>query len=250
MRYLKSVIVCSVAILLTAFVSVNNGIPSVLYTPLRIGNIDFTSAGLNIVTDGNAPGGDWIAWFRHANTVANNESLIRHEHFSGTQVPQPIITGIANRGTFASPTVITTDDNLLILDGRGYDGSITNWGQGELGVSDTAAQIAYKAINTWSATGHGSKIEFRTTPSTMTSPLLIASLSTEGSTANPLFAIRQAGQNQFAMMKSTGGAVAPGAGFMQLRVEPGTNAGTCKLSAYAGTSTIGTTIVDNVGSGC
>ncbi len=51
--------------------------------------------------------------------------------------------------------------------------------------------------------------------------------------------------------KAASGALttAPAAGYMLLRVLPGTNAGTLKLTAYAGTSTTGATVIDNVGAG-
>ena len=51
-----------------------------------------------------------------------------------------------------------------------------------------------------------------------------------------------------AKISATG--TAPGAGFAKIEWVAGTNAGTCKLIAYAGTSTTPTTIVDNVGGGC
>src|SRR3989304_6968433 len=54
---------------------------------------------------------------------------------------------------------------------------------------------------------------------------------------------------RLSMGRDAGAAVAPGAGFGMLRWEAGTNAGTLKLVAYAGTSTTGVTIVDNVGAG-
>lgn len=43
---------------------------------------------------------------------------------------------------------------------------------------------------------------------------------------------------------------APGAALVKIIAVAGTNAGSCKLVAYAGTSTTPVTIVDNVGSGC
>lgn len=51
------------------------------------------------------------------------------------------------------------------------------------------------------------------------------------------------------MPKITTSASAPGAEMGFLRWEAGTNAGTLKLVAYAGTSTTGVTVIDNVGSG-
>lgn len=55
---------------------------------------------------------------------------------------------------------------------------------------------------------------------------------------------------EVAMPKITSPGTAPGAGFGKMEWVAGTNAGTCKLIAYAGTSTTPVTIVDNVGSGC
>jgi hypothetical protein len=51
------------------------------------------------------------------------------------------------------------------------------------------------------------------------------------------------------IMHSGSALNAPGASNGMLRWEPGTNAGTLKLVAYAGTSTAGTTVLDNIGAG-
>lgn len=56
--------------------------------------------------------------------------------------------------------------------------------------------------------------------------------------------------NTHIMPKITATAAAPGAGKLQFEVVAGTTGGTCKIIAYAGTSTIPVTIVDNVGAGC
>jgi hypothetical protein len=53
-----------------------------------------------------------------------------------------------------------------------------------------------------------------------------------------------------AMAKGANAATAPGPGYLKLEVVAGTNSGTCKLIAYAGTSTTPTTIADNIGGGC
>lgn len=55
---------------------------------------------------------------------------------------------------------------------------------------------------------------------------------------------------EFAHAKITASGIAPGAGFLKISAVAGTNAGTCKLIAYAGTSTTPVTIVDNVGASC
>jgi hypothetical protein len=48
----------------------------------------------------------------------------------------------------------------------------------------------------------------------------------------------------------TASGTAPGAGYAKAAVVAGTNAGSCKLMVYAGTSTTAATILDNIGSGC
>jgi hypothetical protein len=53
-----------------------------------------------------------------------------------------------------------------------------------------------------------------------------------------------------AMAKGSNAATAPGTGYLKLEVVAGTNPGTCRLIAYAGTSTTPTTIADNIGGGC
>ena len=49
--------------------------------------------------------------------------------------------------------------------------------------------------------------------------------------------------------KMTASGTAPGAAGLKLEVVCGTNAGTAKIIAYAGTSTTATTVLDNIGSG-
>jgi len=137
---------------------------------ISVGNKADAGATLNVITDGNNEGNDWIAWFRHEGNLPNNEALIRHQHFSNTQVPLPIFTGIASRGTVASPVALQTNDYLLVLDGRGYDGSGVNHREYAVGFSDTAAQIAFRAAQNWSGTAHGSLITFSTVPNGSTSP--------------------------------------------------------------------------------
>lgn len=129
---------------------------------VTIGDETSPNAAFNVITSPNYGGSDWTAWFRHEGSAANNESLIRHEHFSNTQTPLPIITGIANRGTIASRSAVQTNDYLFVMDGRGYDGSATDWTEYTAGISDTAAQIAFRAAENWSGSAHGAKITFTT----------------------------------------------------------------------------------------
>ena len=53
-----------------------------------------------------------------------------------------------------------------------------------------------------------------------------------------------------ALAKISASGSAPGAGYLKFEAVAGTNSGTCKIIAYAGTSTTPVTIVDNVGGSC
>jgi hypothetical protein len=115
--------------------------------------------------------GDWLAWFRHEGTAINNESLIRHQHFSLTYVPQPIFAFMAARGTVASPVGLINSDHIGIIDGRGFDGSAVATAEYAPGWSDTSAQMDFQAAGTWSGTSHPSRIIFRTTASASITPV-------------------------------------------------------------------------------
>jgi hypothetical protein len=52
------------------------------------------------------------------------------------------------------------------------------------------------------------------------------------------------------MSKVAASNVAPGVGWLKLAATQGTNSGTCKIIAYAGTSTIPSIVADNIGGGC
>ncbi len=56
-------------------------------------------------------------------------------------------------------------------------------------------------------------------------------------------------QGEIAMPKISASGSAPGTGFAKMEWVCGTSSGTAKLIAYAGTSTMPATVVDNVGSG-
>jgi hypothetical protein len=80
---------------------------------------------------------------------------------------------------------------------------------------------------------------------TITGGAAVGSSLTVGSTTPAVVAT---GEQAFAKITASG--TAPGVGFLKLAATAGTTAGTCKIIAYAGTSTTPVTIVDNVGSGC
>lgn len=75
--------------------------------------------------------------------------------------------------------------------------------------------------------------------------LTVPGVTTLGATAQATGA-----SGELAMAKISASGTAPGAGFGKMEWVAGTTAGTCKLIAYAGTSTTPTTIIDNVGGGC
>ena len=111
----------------------------------------------------------------------------------------------------------------------------------------TTEQTQFRHAHQWSTTA-GAQIAYMTTGSKMRL----------GSTGTPTygFEVGTAGllvdsdeAKPFTIKKATVGVSAPGAGYGMLRWEAGTGANTAKLVAYAGTSTTGTTIVDNVGGG-
>jgi len=98
--------------------------------------------------------------------------LIRHQHFGGsTFAGQPIFAGISARGSIQTPTTVQSGDPLLIIDGRGYDGTV---------VSDTASQMKLLAAQAWTATKHGSEIDFFTTPLNSITPANHFSINSEG----------------------------------------------------------------------
>ena len=55
---------------------------------------------------------------------------------------------------------------------------------------------------------------------------------------------------EIAQTKIAATGTAPGAGYAKFEWVAGTNGGSCKMIAYAGTSTTPVTVIDNVGSGC
>lgn len=78
----------------------------------------------------------------------------------------------------------------------------------------------------------------------------IGGISNVGNLSGIGITIQGDNQHPLAITRSaTALSTAPGANVAVLRWETGTNAGTLKLVAYAGTSTTGVTVVDNVGTG-
>jgi hypothetical protein len=79
----------------------------------------------------------------------------------------------------------------------------------------------------------------------------LASLTTDSARLTIGSLTAAAGQNgDLGQIKETDAAAAPGAGYAVLKWVAGTNAGSCKLIGYAGTSATPVTLVDNIGAGC
>jgi len=134
----------------------------------------FLPSTLQVWANDSSPGlsnSNWLVWFRCESVAVNNECLFRHQHFSSTQVPQPIFAFLAARGTADVPVGLVSGDYLGILDGRGFDGSAVATAEYAPGWSDTSAQMAFQATGTWSGTSHPSRIMFKTTASGSISPV-------------------------------------------------------------------------------
>lgn len=170
--------------------------------------------------------------------VANNMTLVDNTGAKGaiTLVSGGnnwfALVGGASGGTVASPN--TTLDNQVVfeIDGRafisgvwkniasiqetnlgGNTGQVTLWGFGRSGISNALALTVDGNLQR----------------------VILGSVGLD---------------NNLAFVKSATPAVAPGANVAQMRWVTGTNPGTCKLVASAGTSATEVVIVDNVGNGC
>jgi hypothetical protein len=137
-----------------------------------------------------------------------------------------------------------------------------------LSVQSVAAGNANTAGATWTLQGSlsngsgGGDIIIKTTLSSAASGTQNAAanvLTLKGGTQFAAFAqavsigssTPAAGQGgDLGQIKETDAAAAPGAGYAVLKWVAGTNAGSCKLISYAGTSATPSTVIDNVGTGC
>jgi hypothetical protein len=158
----------------------------------------------------------------------------------GTSVDVPIIqqTGgvlrIADSEIYPTPVVwtvpvITVTGGVLIFTDNIF-GSVSVGDAGGLVISADSAShiIADNLFNGWDFTPPGVLGTYQT-----------------GSD----FYSKTVTAGSFTARKTTGAATAPGAGFARLAFVAGTNAGTGKLVAYAGTSVTPVTIIDNIGAG-
>lgn len=141
-------------------------------------------------------------------------------------------------GTLASKTA-SGANNLFTFNAYGWD--TTAYGIG--------AQFIFVPSTTWTASSHPTDIDFYVTPVGSVTPALTFRVQRNSAiNVGPTQATLSA--SEVGINKTTASGSAPGAGTAKVSWVAGTNAGSCKLISYAGTSTTAVTIVDNVGAGC
>lgn len=117
--------------------------------------------------------------------------------------------------------------------------------------------VAYSNVQTYPSTGFG--LVFGTNFSSGSGEIVLMNTNTSAtatfdvfqqtgaSAATRVFRVSPLGSIE--LTKRTASASAPGAGFGKLELVCGTNAGTAKIIAYAGTSGTAVTVLDNIGAG-
>jgi hypothetical protein len=146
--------------------------------------------------------------------------------FSNDVGPSQIIFAIENSAA-ANTTLINVPHSGLIRTSGGSSGGLF------IGTSSNSGNIVLFAGGNVTATNSA------------------LSISGSGQQVTIGSATPAAGQRgDLAQIKETDAAAAPGAGYAVLKWVAGTNAGTCKLISYAGTSATPVTVVDNVGGSC
>lgn len=173
----------------------------------------------------------------------------------------------ASTGTFSTSVAVNGGNNLLI----GTNGIYSTNGNLYLGASNTNAAVAVQNptgaifgftgsstfLYGWTATTSGAAPDTAFSRDSAdvvdvgdgaqgdkSGTIKAATLGLSGNTAIVLAA------GEAGMSKITASGSSPGAGTAKFEWVAGTNAGSCKMISYAGTSTTPVTIVDNVGSGC
>jgi hypothetical protein len=150
-------------------ISVYMDAPSESATTVQFGNaamglyedgaLGFSNLSLAMPYDGNNA--------RNTSWIGGQQRVFQ----SGVDASSYFIRGYKSRGTTASPTVITTGDNLLTIDGAGYVGTTNTYRQA------TKIEMASNGTIADSTTGIGGEIRFYTTKAgTDTSPQLGATM--------------------------------------------------------------------------
>jgi len=93
------------------------------------------------------------------------------------------ITGQRSNNTNASPTALAPGDVMLILSGRGY--------QGSNGYSNNRVDVQLQANENWTNTATGTAIVFQTTPNGTITPNAIATFANAACTFTPLVIVNQ-----------------------------------------------------------
>lgn len=216
-----------------------------------VGNTDYLNflTGNNLEAGRIITGGQWIVG-PYASAVTSNYVGIFNVITQATQTVVAMDSyGQSNIGTFVfraaggtvspyAPSNLTTGTVIGQFGGRVYTNNA--WS------ASTGGRIYFTYTDT--SPGLGQSISFDTTPNGGARALAMLINQSGGvqigSTAIALAA------SEFGLSKISASGSAPGAGTAKIAWVAGTNANTCKLISYAGTSITPVTIVDNVGGGC
>jgi len=149
-------------------------------------------------------------------------------------------TGVIPGFTITMPSISQVGQELVMY----FDQVVTAL---TMGGTSSVGMPGNIAANTWyRCSGNPAKTQWQCGGMTAGSGMTVAG----GSFQVGSLASSTTSDGEQAMAKITASGTAPGAGFLKFEAVTGTNAGTCKIIAYAGTSTTPVTIVDNVGGSC
>lgn len=183
-----------------------------LTSPLHIGGTGTTGTQLTFQTTTGAGTTDGFA-FKGGNNGATSFATL-------------VLTGLALGNTSAaatnSPLVLDLGGTYSATPGANAKVKLYNDGTNVVGIGASASAMEFIGLA-------GSAFSF------YTGGVLFAKINSGG---------------EFQLNKVAASGSAPGAGIAKIAWVAGTNANTCKLISYAGTSTTPVTIVDNVGAGC
>jgi hypothetical protein len=129
-------------------------------------NASRSQGGMLSVTSHDGYGqNDWVMWLRRHGQLGGGVSChMRAQHFSGPRPPEVVLSGLVARGSLAAPAPVRRGDNLMIVDGRGYDGSGRDYTEYAPGWSDGQATVMLSATEDWSEGRHGAQASIYTTP--------------------------------------------------------------------------------------
>jgi hypothetical protein len=231
---------------------------------MQIYNTKFVNIGGNFAPDamfvvnantGVVSPGAQLGTLIHLIAADSTVGVFDFDAFTSLSIFQGRLAG----GTRAAPTAATAASYIFNIQGQVYDGSTGYAG---------AADIGFKTISQTSTSDHSGQIIFRTVAVGATSltqrmlidqGVIIGAGTTDPGAGSALASgflsigsstVPTASAGELVLAKISATGTAPTAGFLKFEAVAGTNAGSCKIIAYAGTSTTPVTIIDNVGSGC